>query len=154
MRLRVYIDTSVIGGCFDREFNEWSNLLFDEFRNGKKIAVLSDITLDELELARQEIKNVVNRIPEKYREYLIQDEEVIELAEKYITDGAVTMKFFEDALHIAIATINKVDVLVSWNFKHIVNINRIRLYNSVNLKSGYSMIDIRSPREILTEKEK
>ena len=64
------------------------------------------------------------------------------------------MKFFEDALHIAIATINKVDVLVSWNFKHIVNINRIRLYNSVNLKSGYSMIDIRSPREILTEKEK
>ena len=154
MRLRVYIDTSVIGGCFDREFNEWSNLLFDEFRNGKKIAVLSDITLDELELAGKEIKNVVNRIPEKYREYLIQDEEVIELAEKYITDGAVTMKFFEDALHIAIATINKVDVLVSWNFKHIVNINRIRLYNSVNLKSGYSMIDIRSPREILTEKEK
>ena len=154
MRLRVYIDTSVIGGCFDREFNEWSNLLFDEFRNGKKIAVLSDITLDELELAGQEIKNVVNRIPEKYREYLIQDEEVIELAEKYITDGAVTMKFFEDALHIAIATINKVDVLVSWNFKHIVNINRIRLYNSVNLKSGYSMIDIRNPREVLTEKEK
>ena len=154
MRLRVYIDTSVIGGCFDREFNEWSNLLFDEFRNGKKIAVLSDITFDELELAGKEIKNVVNRIPEKYREYLIQNEEVIELAEKYITDGAVTMKFFEDALHIAIATINKVDVLVSWNFKHIVNINRIRLYNSVNLKSGYSMIDIRSPREILTEKEK
>ena len=154
MRLRVYIDTSVIGGCFDREFNEWSNLLFDEFRNGKKIAVLSDITFDELELAGKEIKNVINRIPEKYREYLIQDEEVIELAEKYITDGAVTMKFFEDALHIAIATINKVDVLVSWNFKHIVNINRIRLYNSVNLKSGYSMIDIRSPREILTEKEK
>ena len=154
MRLRVYIDTSVIGGCFDREFNEWSNLLFDEFRNGKKIAVLSDITFDELELAGKEIKNVINRIPEKYREYLIQNEEVIELAEKYITDGAVTMKFFEDALHIAIATINKVDVLVSWNFKHIVNINRIRLYNSVNLKSGYSMIDIRSPREILTEKEK
>ena len=63
----------------------------------------------------------------------------INIMMKYITDGAVTMKFFEDALHIAIATINKVDVLVSWNFKHIVNINRIRLYNSVNLKSGHSM---------------
>ena len=124
MKLRVYIDTSVIGGCYDNEFSEWSNLLFEEFQNGKKIAVLSDITLDELELARQEIKDVINRIPEGHREYVIQDEEVIELADKYIAEGAVTMKFYEDALHISIATINKVDVLVSWNFKHIVNINR------------------------------
>ncbi len=53
--------------------------------------------------------------------------------------------------HIAVATLGRVDVVVSWNFKHIVNLNRIRLYNSVNLKLGYPMIEIRSPREVLDE---
>lgn len=52
---------------------------------------------------------------------------------------------------IAMATLDRVDVLVSWNFKHIVNLNRMRLFNSVNLKLGYPMIDIRSPREVLDE---
>lgn len=61
-------------------------------------------------------------------------------------------KFHEDALHIAIATIHKVDVLVSWNFKHIVNLDRIKKYNGVNLKHGYMILEIRNPREILIEK--
>lgn len=46
---------------------------------------------------------------------------------------------------------NKVDILVSWNFKHIVNLNRIRLYNATNLKYGYQILEIRTPREILNE---
>ena len=71
------------------------------------------------------------------------------LAEQYILEGAVSGKFYEDALHIAISTINQVNVLASWNFKHIVNLDRIRQYNAVNLKSGYSILEIRSPREIL-----
>jgi hypothetical protein len=62
---------------------------------------------------------------------------------------AVPNKFYEDALHIAIATINQVNVLASWNFKHIVNLDRIRMYNSVNLKNGLPMLEIRTPREIL-----
>ena len=76
-------------------------------------------------------------------------DEVIKLAETYINDGALTNKSYNDALHIALATINNADVLASWNFKHIVNINRIRLYNSINLKLGYKMLEIRTPREIL-----
>jgi hypothetical protein len=71
------------------------------------------------------------------------------LAETYISEGALTNKSYNDALHIALATINNADVLASWNFKHIVNINRIRLYNSINLKLGYRLIEIRTPREIL-----
>ena len=58
-----------------------------------------------------------------------------------------------DAQHIALASVVRADVLVSWNFKHIVNLNRIRLYNSVNMKLGYPLIDIRSPREVLNEKD-
>jgi predicted nucleic acid-binding protein len=154
MKARVYIDTSVIGGCYDEEFEKWSLLLFEEFRNGKKIAVISDITLQELELARVEIRQLVDTIPADFKEYIISDEEVAELAKKYLDRGAITKRYYEDALHIAIATINRVDVLVSWNFKHIVNLNRIRLYNSVNLISGYPLIEIRNPREILNEELK
>ena len=68
----------------------------------------------------------------------------------YISEKVLTPKFFNDAVHIAAATTYKVDVIVSWNFKHIVNLNRIRLFNSVNLKQGFSIIEIRSPREVLT----
>jgi len=150
-KLRIYIDTSVIGGCFDIEFMDWPNKLFDEFREGIKIAVISDITLDEISFARLEVQQKLKTIPEKNKEYLLYDENAENLAEQYINEKAVTRKYYEDALHIAIATINNVDVLVSWNFKHIVNLDRIRKYNSVNLKHGYQTLEIRNPREILSE---
>ena len=152
MRQRIYLDTSVIGGYLDKEFQVWSKQLFDEFKTGKKIAVISDITLDELENARQEIRDLLKLIPEKAKEYVLNDWEAEELADAYLKEGAITKKFYEDALHIAIATINKVDVLVSWNFKHIVNLDRIKKYNGVNLKHGYTILEIRNPREILNSK--
>ena len=149
MKQKVYIDTSVIGGCFDSEFDEWSNRLFDDFISGKRIAVISDITLDELSDAPENVQENFRKIPEDNLEILISDQESRKLAELYVLEGAVSMKFYEDALHIAISTINQVNVLASWNFKHIVNLDRIRLYNSVNLKHGYNMLEIRNPREIL-----
>lgn len=149
IKLRIYIDTSVIGGCFDSEFKEWSDKLFEEFKTGIKIAIISDITLDELNLARDEVKKQIYFIPKQFKEYILNNEETEELASQYIKEKVVTKKFYEDALHIAIATVNKVDVLVSWNFRHIVNLDKIRMYNAVNLKNGYSFIEIRNPRDIL-----
>ncbi|MFW5720699.1 MAG: PIN domain protein [Candidatus Dojkabacteria bacterium] len=148
---RVYIDTSVIGGCFDKEFNEWSNKLIEEVLNGRKIAVFSDITIDEIEDAPERVKNKLKELLDYNPELVAADSETNNLAKNYILEGAITEKYFEDAQHIAIATIFKVDVLVSWNFKHIVNLDRIRLFNSVNLKNGYSILEIRTPREILRE---
>jgi hypothetical protein len=149
MKQRVYIDTSVIGGCFDSEFKEWPNKLFDDFISGKKVAVVSDITLDELSDAPKRVQENFRKIPETNIEVLISNMESRKLAEQYILEGAVSGKYYEDALHIAISTINQVNVLASWNFKHIVNLDRIRQYNAVNLKSGYAILEIRSPREIL-----
>lgn len=149
MRQKVYIDTSVIGGCFDSQFEEWSNRLFDDFKSGKRIAVISDITLDELSDAPEQVQENFRKIPEDNLEILISDLESEKLADLYVVEGAVSRKFYEDALHIAISTINQVNVLASWNFKHIVNLDRIRLYNAVNLKNGYTMLEIRNPREIL-----
>ena len=153
MKQRVYIDTSVIGGCFDLEFEEWSNKLFDDFKSGKRIAVVSDITLDELTDAPDRVKENFETIPEENIEILTSGSESEELTDKYIFERAVSIKYFEDALHIAIATINQVNVLASWNFKHIVNLDKIRLYNAVNLKNGFSILEIRTPREILKFEE-
>jgi len=149
--LRIYIDTSVIGGCCDEEFAEWSLRLMQEFREGQKIAVISDITLQELEIAPEIVKSQLKDLPPDCQEYVILNEESLLLARAYLREGIVTGNYLLDAQHIAMATLSRVDVMVSWNFKHIVNLNRIRLYNSVNLKHGYPMIDIRSPREVLYE---
>ena len=71
------------------------------------------------------------------------------LADKYIQDKVVGRTSREDCIHIALATLHRADVLISWNFKHIVNLIRIRGYNSVNLKTGYPTIEIRSPKELI-----
>jgi hypothetical protein len=149
MKRRIYIDTSVIGGCFDEEFAIWSNQLMDEFISGDKMMVLSDLTLRELEFAPEKVRKKIEEIPENNIEFIITEGESETLAQIYITEGAITGKFYEDALHIANATIQIVHVLASWNFKHIVNLDRIKKYNGVNMKNGYPIIEIRTPREIL-----
>ena len=125
------------------------NLLFHEFITGNYIAVLSDLTLQELETAPEKVRNKINEIPPQYKRQLSVTDEATKLAETYILEAALTNKSFGDALHIALVTLNNADVLASWNFKHIVNLNRIRLYNSINLRLGYRIIEIRTPREIL-----
>lgn len=147
--MKVYTDTSVIGGYFDKEFQEWSVALWDEFLQGTKHIMFSELTAQELEFAREEIRNLINEIPTENRTDITISNEAITLAETYIREGALTNKSYNDALHIALATLNNADVLASWNFKHIVNLDRIRLYNSINLRLGYRMIEIRTPREIL-----
>jgi len=154
MKQRIYVDTSVLGGIFDDEFKEWSIRLLEEFRMGKSILVLSDITLQELEGAPDKIHEQLSKIPEGNIEKLKINNDAKSLAQEYLKEGVVTEKYLIDAQHIAIASVFKVDLVVSWNFKHIVNYKKIRLYNSVNLKNGYPLIEIRSPREVVDEKER
>lgn len=148
---RIYIDTSVIGGCFDKEYDKSSKQLWNEFRAGKKVALASDLLLLELEEAPARVRQLLNDLPADYIEYISLDEEAMALASAYIQDGAVAESSLSDARHIAMATLARADVLVSWNFKHIVNLNRIRRFNAVNLKLGYPTIEIRSPSEVLNE---
>jgi hypothetical protein len=150
--MRVYIDTSVIGGCLEDEFKEWSLRLMDEFREGRKQMVVSALTTEELEQAPKEVRAILDGFPAENVEIVDLTPAAMELADAYLADGAVGTGCAADAQHIAAATVARVDVLVSWNFKHIVNLRRIQLYNAVNLKQGYSLIDIRTPREVLDEK--
>lgn len=148
---RVYIDTSVVGGCFDDEYKEESNRLWNEFKMEQKRAVVSDLLQLELEEAPEQVRELLRELPPDSIEYVSLDQESLALAHAYLQDGAVAESSLSDARHIAIATIARADVLVSWNFKHIVNLNRIRRFNAVNLKMGYPAIEIRSPREVLNE---
>jgi len=151
MRLRIYIDTSVIGGCLDKEFQNASMELIDKFKREEMIAVISELTTLELKDAPQEVQDILKEIPERNIEYVELTEEAVNLAKKYITEGVIGGGKLVDAEHIAIATINR--VLVSWNFRHIVNLQKIRGYNSVNLKYGYPLLEIRSPLEVITYEE-
>jgi len=146
---RIYIDTSVIGGYFDQEFEFYSKLFFEKVLAGKFKIIVSDLIETELIGAPEEIISFYKSIPHKQVERVEQTEESIQLGEEYLIEGVVGKTSRTDCRHIALATIVNADILISWNFKHIVNINRIRGYNSVNLKNGYRILEIRTPREIL-----
>ena len=146
---RLYFDTSVFGGMHDEEFENETRVLFDMVRRGEIICVFSDLSELELENAPIQVIDHFKNLPEQYTEFVEIGEEVNELAEQYIREKVVGHTSIDDCRHIACATINKVDYLISWNFKHIVNVFRIRGYNSINLRNGYIQLDIRSPKEII-----
>ncbi|MFH1004498.1 MAG: PIN domain-containing protein [Bacteroidota bacterium] len=149
MKQRIYVDTSVIGGYFDKEFADATQQLFDLVRKGEIVIVYSEITEDELFDAPKNVRIFFNELPKSQLEIVELTEQANQLADTYISEKVVGKTNRSDCLHIALATINKVDILVSWNFKHIVNIGKIRGYNSVNLKLGYPTLEIRTPKEIL-----
>ena len=122
MKFRVYTDTSVLGGCEDEEFAEHSVRLMESFVRGERVLVLSSLTVQELAAAPAGVRRRLASVPEAHIETLELDAEAKDLAEAYISAGVLTAKMFADAQHIAIATAARVDVLVSWNFKHIVNL--------------------------------
>jgi len=154
MKTRIYADTSVLGGCEDPEFRDYSRRLLDAFIQGDYTLVLSDLTIRELETAPQAVRDLLDAVPESNVEVVAISPEVDELAASYIQEGAVGSRMRADALHIALATVARVNVLVSWNFRHIVNLRRIRAYNAVNLKRGYLLLEIRSPRELLGDEQR
>jgi len=145
---RIYIDTSVLGGLFDAEFAVDTKHFFDKVENGDIKIVYSEITDDELESAPAKVRNYLKQLTSRQKEFVEITPEAVNLADTYIRDKVVGKASRADCLHIALATIHKVDILVSWNFKHIVNINRIRGYNSVNLRLGHQTLEIRTPKEI------
>jgi predicted nucleic acid-binding protein len=149
MKQRVYIDTSIVGGYFDDEFKEDTIAFFARFEKGEILFVISDLLDLELINAPTHVQRLLHKYPTNMFERIELTKEVVDLANAYIVERVVGESSLEDCRHIALATINKVDVLASWNFKHIVNLNRIKGYNSVNLRLGYQMLEIRSPKELI-----
>jgi predicted nucleic acid-binding protein len=147
---RIYFDSSVFGGYFDKEFEEFTKPLYDRINNGEFKVLLSAVLQRELEPAPEKIIKLITELKIEFTEFLEENDEAVDLATEYITGKVVGPTSYADCLHITLATINRADLLVSWNFKHIVNIERIRGYNSINIKNGYKQLEIRSPRDLMT----
>jgi len=148
-RLRVYVDTSVIGGCFDEEFIKESRAVVRAAREGRFVLLLSDLLAAEVEAGPPVLQDVLRNLPEESFERVPVTEESERLRDAYLGAAIVGRAHGKDAHHIALATVSRADVVVSWNFKHIVHWDKIRGFNAVNLREGYQMLEIRSPREVI-----
>ena len=147
--LRVYADTSVFGGCFDDEFRTESVRFFEEVRSGRFVLVVSDVTLDELSLAPESVRRILADLPQSQVELVSSSEESNDLMQAYLNAGVVGPASCNDAAHIALATIFGAELVVSWNFKHIVHFEKIAGYEGVNSLRGYRSPMIYSPREVV-----
>lgn len=153
-KLRVYLDTSVIAGCLDDEFSLESNQLMEAIKQEKFILLMSDIIVSELINASQAVKDILLSIPQRVIEVVKITPEVLQLRDAYINEGVVTSKSINDATHVAAATIARAAAIISWNFKHIVRLDKMKGYNQINLLNGYGILTIISPLEVTIDEAK
>jgi hypothetical protein len=152
-KVRVYADTSVFGGVADEEYAEPSRLFFERVRRGAVVLIVSTQVLRELSGAPQIVRQELEGLPQEHLEATEVTAEVEPLADAYIAAGVLGAGWRGDAIHVAAASVAGADLIVSWNFKHIVNYNRIPRYNAVNVLNGYRPIEIRSPAELVYDDE-
>jgi len=151
-QIRVYADTSVYGGVFDEEFAEASQAFSDLVRNEVYTLCVSEVVHQELSVAPEKVN-------ELFQEFLPTAQlldigpDALALQRAYIAEGILSEKWYDDALHVALATVAECNVIVSWNFKHIVNFRKIPLFNAVNVLKGYRQIAIHSPLEVINYEE-
>ena len=148
-QLRIYVDTSVIGGCFDEEFQKESQDLLAMAADGRSCLLISQILVDEVASAPAEVQDLIRNLPEGIVEIVQVTDEAFDLRDAYIKNEVVTENHRNDALHVAVATVCRADMIVSWNFRHIVHFDKIRGFNAVNLREGYMPIEIHSPKEVV-----
>jgi hypothetical protein len=146
--LRIYIDSSVIGGCKDIEFEDDSLRLIDWARHRELTLVISEVTLRELEGAPSEVREILSAVPVDCMEFVPQTTDILALRDAYIRARVVGPQWLDDAAHVATATLAHADAIVSWNFKHIVRLEKIRGYNQVNESLGYRSLTIITPRDV------
>jgi predicted nucleic acid-binding protein len=148
-KIRVYVDTSVFGGIQDEEFAAATEEFFRQVHQGAFVVLVSPLTTAELEKAPDRVRAVLRELTGEQIEPVSLTAEVKDLAEEYVQTGVLGSGSTDDATHVAAATVAGADVIVSWNFRHIVNFNRIRGFNAVNVRNGYRTITILSPREVV-----
>lgn len=144
---RVYVDTSVFGGVFDEEFRRPTILFFERVRDGEFILVVSDVVRKELADAPIVVREFWNEVLPRADIAAIVAE-ATDLQKAYLDANILTARYGDDALHVALATVSNCDIIVSWNFRHIVHFDKIEKYNAVNTLSGYGHVAIHSPMEV------
>ena len=137
--IRVYVDTSIFGGIFDREFAYPSRVFFDQALGGRFQMAISSLVHDEMASAPARVREFFRDMLRYTQEVPITDD-ATELQWAYLRAGVVAEQWAEDALHVAVATVSTCSVIVSWNYRHIVHFEKIVRYNEVNTANGYAGI--------------
>ncbi len=149
---RVYADTSIFGGIFDEEFETASKVFFGAIKKGSFKLITS-------ELVREEVQAGPQKVIDLFEEYLVIaeiaeiTESALQLQQSYVQAGIISEQYATDALHVALATVSNADLIVSWNFKHIVNFQKIPRYNAVNILNRFGKIAIYSPLEVIESED-
>lgn len=151
--MRLYLDTSVFGGCFEEEFDKDSNALFSAAMQGKVILLVSELVSAELQPAPATVKALLKSLDGLDVERSPYTADAQALAQAYLDAGILTDKSKVDAGHVALATVTRADAIVSWNFKHIVQLEKMKLYNQINLSRGYGFLQIVTPKEVLPNED-
>ena len=147
-QVRAYVDTSVFGGVFDEEFAAHSQAFFLRVERGLVRVLLGETTERELRDAPEEVRAILDLLPPAVSERCPPTPQIDALADAYLAAGVVGPRWRQDAIQVATATVYGADVLVSWNYKHIVRFDRVRGFHSVNVRLGYPLVYIASPAEV------
>jgi len=149
----IYLDTSVLNFFFEEADLEKSNStkeLFREIKTGKYSAFISELVLREIGKAPPIRKERALSLIRTYNLPVIEvTSESIELASKYTERKIFPQKFRDDGLHIAIATVHRLDLVVTWNLRHMVKLKTRREVKAINLLEGYKEIEICTPLEVI-----
>ncbi len=145
---RIYADTSVIGGVHDPEFADDSRRFVKGVRAGRFILLVSEIVVAELRDAPKSVRRILPSLPATSVEPVEVSEEVLTLRDAYLDASIVGEQWSDDAAHVAAATMARADAIVSWNFTHIVRLDKMKAYNRVNEREGYDSLTIISPTEL------
>lgn len=146
---RIYLDSSVIGGYHDSEFAADSKRVIEYVRTGRVTLLLSEVVVQEILNAPARVQEVLSSIPPQNVERIELTREILTLRDAYVNAGIIARRWIDDATHVAAATVARADAIVSWNFSHIVRLDKMRAYNQINLMNGYGVLTIVTPKEVL-----
>lgn len=147
-RERIYFDSSVIGGYYDPEFAEDSRRVIEYARSGRITVLMSEVVVQEIVKAPPPVQELLLSIPSSHIERIELTTEILALRDAYLSAHIVSPRWGDDATHVAAATVARADAIVSWNFNHIVRLDKMRAYNQINLANGYGILTIITPREV------
>ena len=155
---KIYLDTSIINFALEDEISinerDVTQVLCEQIKQGKYEAFVSDVVIQELintpdEIKRTKLLDCVNSLV--LDKPLTLTDEINILADRYVSEKIIPAKHKDDALHIAICTVNDIDVLVSWNFEHLVKHKTRMEVFGINMLLGYKLIDLCTPQEVIED---
>ena len=154
--LYIYLETSVWNFIFADDAPEKKEItlrFFDKIKKGEYEIFISDVVIEEIGRAIDKKRNLILNVIKDYKpQKLVVNEEVVELAKNYISEGILPQEKFEDSTHAAIATIFEMDALISWNLRHLANLKKMEMINGVNMKQGYyKRLELITPMEVSDE---